>query len=759
MRWTLLMRSILVFFFIGMFFLPAALSIPTQTHSNAEYEDSSSALVVIERSTVYAQMTLDSEIERERSLRPSISLWTLIRGKHSFVETFSAFMYWIVLTPLFYILRFIGSFLDLMIFISISSGTYSELGFIQSGWEIVRDIANIGFIFALLYVAIGLVFDIGNINVKKLLINIIIVALVINFSLFMTRVVLDTTNILSRVFYNNINISIDSQSTYSGQIEYSGNEQETRELSGLILARINPQALLTSDLITSPQNINGQRSGQRETQNVILFVIIMLIILYVILISIFVSVSLLFLLRIVSIAIAMIIAPLAFATLMFPGGSGIKKIGFSNWLSDFLKAAFMAPVFLFFFYIILQFLSTSWIQINPGSTFWIRLMQIIIPFSILIGLLQAAKSVAIKMSGEAGEKIAGFAGKAAGAVAGIGAGLATGGSAMLATKTLGSTGAALANSDTVNKMRQSDSFATRAFGNLAAGAGNKLSTASFDFRNTSLGKKAFEKAGINDDLGGASMFNSKTKGGYQGQLERAAAEKDTERKRREALIDKSDKADDLRDKQDEVQTLQEILEAIKEDNAKDIKDHDSEINDKKSIMLDLQARSKADPTNTNLKDAATDAKKDYDKAQKDKETFMDKKVTEATKDTDTPYTSQKALMGDISAKQSEIRKGSREINQDKKVVREKYANQVENSEQIKQSIESVLKISLAGVTGLGLLGGLGAVAGGVAMGAADKVDTPAQQKRIRNMKRSIKNGWSLSSNQGQNIPQQGPPKN
>lgn len=75
---------------------------------------------------------------------------------------------------------------------------------IRAIWIIFRDIANMFFIFILLYAAIGTILDLGGVNMKKILRNVIIVAILLNFSLFFTKILVDASNILAITFYNKI---------------------------------------------------------------------------------------------------------------------------------------------------------------------------------------------------------------------------------------------------------------------------------------------------------------------------------------------------------------------------------------------------------------------------------------------------------------------------------------------------------------------------------------------------------------------------
>ena len=71
---------------------------------------------------------------------------------------------------------------------------------ISDAWGIIRDVANMGFIFVLLYAAIMTIIGQGQDN-RKLIVNVIVAAVLINFSLFFTKLVIDAANMLALLFY------------------------------------------------------------------------------------------------------------------------------------------------------------------------------------------------------------------------------------------------------------------------------------------------------------------------------------------------------------------------------------------------------------------------------------------------------------------------------------------------------------------------------------------------------------------------------
>src|SRR3989344_9659875 len=111
--------------------------------------------------------------------------------------------YYLIFMPISGLTALAAGVLDFFIFYSTSDDAYNDV-FVTKAWGAVRDIANIFFIIALLYIAIKTILNLGNSNSKKLLTYVIIVALVINFSLFFTKVVIDASNVIAKIFYHQI---------------------------------------------------------------------------------------------------------------------------------------------------------------------------------------------------------------------------------------------------------------------------------------------------------------------------------------------------------------------------------------------------------------------------------------------------------------------------------------------------------------------------------------------------------------------------
>jgi hypothetical protein len=93
-----------------------------------------------------------------------------------------------------YLLIGSGMIFDKMLDLSIDSKFVNQ-PFIDSAWGTIRDFSNMLFIFILLYTGIMTIF--GAANWRKVILQVVFIALIINFSLFFTKVVIDAGNILA----------------------------------------------------------------------------------------------------------------------------------------------------------------------------------------------------------------------------------------------------------------------------------------------------------------------------------------------------------------------------------------------------------------------------------------------------------------------------------------------------------------------------------------------------------------------------------
>ncbi len=413
-------------------------------------------------------------------------------GCNDIVSTFtkcivSAF-YYLTWVPVNWIAKGAAAVLDFFIYYSISSTAYSS-GFIGSAWATVRDIANLFFIIALLWVAIQTILGIGH-HGKNMIATIVIVALVINFSLFVTQVIIDSSNILAKVFYNHI----DAKGA-NGEIV---GPTDQKSITVSLVSAFNPQQMIYD---------------ATDKIGVSFLTILLSTALMIFMIIIFLSVAFLFVGRVAGLWISMIFAPIAFASYTLP--VDIPGIGHKEWWDKLLEQAFMAPIFIFFLYVILLLGKSFQLIVSDYTSTDSTLaavMKVTIPFMLIFILLREAKKLAVKYSGEMGAAFTKVGGFAMGAVGGAAAFALTGGVGKLA----GMAGKSAWVQENIEKKGMAGFGARMAL--RTADYGQK---ATFDIRKSPVGTAlAGQGIDLKSGLGAIGLGEDVTTGGYKGVAKR-----------------------------------------------------------------------------------------------------------------------------------------------------------------------------------------------------------------------------------------------
>jgi hypothetical protein len=363
---------------------------------------------------------------------------TLFKSEGTIPGCFAQFFYYVLFVPTSFLFALSGKFFDFAFGYSIQDTSY-RTGFVLEGWKIVRDLCNMFFIFVILYAAFKMILGIGT-GGKDDLIKVIIVGLLINFSLFATQIVIDSSNILARLFYNSNAISVIASGN-NPNVSRAGVNLTTQtsknftelSLSAALVAKVNPQ-----EIIIQAKRINIQPDtsgitnpdGNPASNGIGVGAFILLVILTTAInvtgIFVFMSIALIFIGRVVGLWFAMIFVPFAFFSYTMPGLlDSVKMVGWKNWVPETMKLAFVAPVFMFFMYLILLFLDTGFVDLmDPDSTGAEFVLRTIVPFIFIMIMLIKAKDIAKDMSGTIAQGTAtGLA--AAGALAVGGAALGT----------------------------------------------------------------------------------------------------------------------------------------------------------------------------------------------------------------------------------------------------------------------------------------------------------------------------------------------
>jgi len=189
-------------------------------------------------------------------------------------------------------------------------------GAIDLTWAMVRDIFNIGFIFGLIWLGFKMILRSDDSTTRRTLITLILAALLVNFSLYITKFVVDFTNLLAT--------QIVGAFIIEGKVEISASFMQLFGLSSIwqgddtvIAGDITFMYIFGTAMVFMVGAFTFFAGG------------IMLII------------------RFAALCIYMVFSPLMFLGFVFPG---LRNISSSYW-KGFLGRAFFAPAYLMLVYL------------------------------------------------------------------------------------------------------------------------------------------------------------------------------------------------------------------------------------------------------------------------------------------------------------------------------------------------------------------------------------------------------------------------
>ncbi len=297
-----------------------------------------------------------------------------------------------------------GSLLDYtVIYLVIGMGNYLEANLgvvVDELWVVVRDLFNIFFIFGLIYIGFRTILFSNDTSTKKALGYLIIAALMINFSLFITKAIIDFSNIAAFQIHTAMmaNVAADTSTiTVSGgdeggatTVTFGGADQKS-----VTAAFMNATKLPSFADGSLLENIRGETDfiSGRFIMFGILMMFFMIFAGFV-----FASGAVILIGRFIALIIFMILSPMMFLGLMSPLAAKQGK----EWWTKFLKYAFVAPAYLFMLYLSLWALS----GIGVNGTFAEAYEQnaasngafmIILYFFLVTGFLVASLKVAQMM--------------------------------------------------------------------------------------------------------------------------------------------------------------------------------------------------------------------------------------------------------------------------------------------------------------------------------------------------------------------------
>jgi hypothetical protein len=259
-----------------------------------------------------------------------------------FQGTFSdtlAYLAYLVMSLVGWILGKVGIILNWIIVITVFEfGAYfGNSNGMLIAWGILRDIGNLLVLFGFIYAGIMMILDLHSFDARKTIPRLIIFAVLLNFSLFASELVVDASNVLAAAIYkqagnNSINGCTGGNLTACGTGS-NGDQVTAVGIAGMIMQDSYTGSSLHPKKLDPPLDKGKDNRVMIYTGTTILFSVVIMIMLAAIV---------MFFTRAVTLTILLVTSPIGFAGMAIPQLEGRAR----EWWHKLIANAFFAPVFL-----------------------------------------------------------------------------------------------------------------------------------------------------------------------------------------------------------------------------------------------------------------------------------------------------------------------------------------------------------------------------------------------------------------------------
>lgn len=225
----------------------------------------------------------------------------------------------------------------------------SVINAINIAWSAFRDLANILIVGFFTFIAINIILGSPTFGQKRLIANVLIVAILINFSLLFTKIIIDFSNYTATQFY----VASVGKAPATG----GGTATTPQSIGDRFIFLTKATSL--SDAAKSIDTV-GSESGNW-------FMLLYAIVLFGIIIgaaAVLFYGSFILVSRAILMIFLMVTAALAFATYLMPSNSPLNQWG--TWWKSLIQSAVLAPILIIFLWATLK-ISEGLFNINNGS--------------------------------------------------------------------------------------------------------------------------------------------------------------------------------------------------------------------------------------------------------------------------------------------------------------------------------------------------------------------------------------------------------
>ncbi len=305
--------------------------------------------------------------------------------------------------------------------------TTSVRGAIDTAWTVFRDLSNILIIGLFVFIAISIILGLESFGQKKMIARVLVIAVLMNFSLLFTKLIIDGSNFVSYQFYVAAGGSVVPKpiNTLVGAGTSVATTQQQDGIAGQFIRTMGVTSI--GDVYTNiRKNAEDKKDGMLALLHGVLSATFLLGVAIVMLYGCLLIIS-----RAVLLIFLMITSSLAFATYLIPKAAE-SQYGWSTWWKSLINVAVFGPLLMILLWVTLslaQAMSTQGSTLgglmtsNEGNAGVGALFNYVILLGMLFASFKLASSFSSGISGfsmaamipalgiAAGARVAAFAGR------------------------------------------------------------------------------------------------------------------------------------------------------------------------------------------------------------------------------------------------------------------------------------------------------------------------------------------------------------
>ncbi len=240
---------------------------------------------------------------------------------------------------------------------------YGILDGIRLVWSAFRDIANILIIGMFVFVAISMILGNEHYGTKKFVAKILTVAVLINFSLLFTQLVVDASHIATNQFYRGVRAAAMSSSPAFSEVSQSGVSQAIDDMwnrqggvAGAFMNKLGVSSFMDSANVVA--KVSDSESNWVSAVGLSIFFSLLVMVVVIATAAVFLYGAYLLTARALLLIVLLATSSLAFAAMIIPK-YGEGEYGWDGWLKALIQNAVLAPFLMMMLWASLVILSKA----------------------------------------------------------------------------------------------------------------------------------------------------------------------------------------------------------------------------------------------------------------------------------------------------------------------------------------------------------------------------------------------------------------